>query len=72
MVNDIICVTDASTTKTMNNEINTFIEIKKLKLLQNKSFQIHIGKGHKDCSKLKVNESDMKEVNPLEIPWGYH
>ena len=56
----------------MNNEINTIIEIKKLKLLQNKCFQIHIGKGHKDCSKLKVNESDLKEGNPLEIPWGYH
>ena len=63
MVDDIICVTDASTTKTMNNVINTFIESKKLKLSQTKCFQIHIGKGHKDCPKLKVHESDMKEVN---------
>ena len=60
MVDDIICVTNVNQTQKMNQRINTFIESKKLKLSATKCYQIHIGKGHLKCPKLKVHDSDMK------------
>ena len=47
----------------MNKVINVFIVSKKLTLSDKKCFQIHIGKGHKDCPKLSVHEKVMKEAD---------
>ena len=49
-------------TQAMNNVINTFIESKKLNLSTKKCFQIHVGKGHENCPKIKVHENIMKEA----------
>ena len=62
MVDDIICVTNVEQTQQMNKLINTFIESKRLKLSQSKCYQIHMGKGHENCPKLKVHDAVMKEV----------
>jgi hypothetical protein len=62
MVDDIISVTNVNKTQEMNRLINTFIESKKLRLSKKKCFQIHIGKGHDNCPKLKVHEDIMKEA----------
>ena len=35
-----------------------YVESKKLKLSDKNCFQIHIGKGHDSCHKLKVHQSD--------------
>jgi hypothetical protein len=61
MVDDIICVTNATKSAEMNQLVNTFIESKNLTLSAQKCFQIHIGKGHINCPKLKVHQKDMKE-----------
>ena len=45
----------------INKCINTFIESKRLTLSGKKCFNIHIGKGHKECPLLKVHEKVMKE-----------
>ena len=45
----------------MNNCKNTFIESKKLPLSHKKCFNIHIGKGHKNCPTLFVHDKVMKE-----------
>ena len=62
MVDDIICVTNADKSEHMNNHINTFIEHKNLTLSSTKCYQIHIGKGHQGCPKLRVHEKQMKET----------
>ena len=62
MVDDIICVTNVKRSAEVNSLINTFIESKKLKLSENKCFQIHVGKGHINCPKLKVHKVNMKEA----------
>ena len=62
MVDDIICVTNVKRSAEVNSLINTFIESKKLKLSEKKCFQIHIGKGHINCPKLKVHKVNMKEA----------
>ena len=62
MVDDIITVTNVEQTARMNSLINTFIEHKNLKLSKEKSYRIHIGKGHQKCPKLKVHESSIKEA----------
>ena len=46
----------------MNNLINTFIENKNLRLSSTKCYQIHIGKGHTTCPKLRVHDKEMKET----------
>ena len=63
MVDDILCVTNVERSKEMNSVVNTFIESKKLRLSGTKCFQIHIGKGHLNCPKFKVHESDMKTAD---------
>ena len=63
MVDDIISVTNADKTEKMNQVINSFIEKKKLKLSQSKSYIIYIGKGHKKCPPLKIHECEMKVSN---------
>ena len=60
MVDDVICVTNVSRSEEMNKTVNIFMEHKKLRLSEKKCYQIHIGKGHLNCPKLKVHESEMK------------
>ena len=60
MVDDFSVVSNVEKTERMNQVINTFIEKKKLKLSQSKSYRIHIGKGHNNCQPLKIQESEMK------------
>ena len=62
MVDDIIYVPNVEQTQNMNKLINTIIESKRLKLSLDKCYQIHIGKGHENCPKLKVHEDNMKEA----------
>ena len=62
MVDNIITVTNVKQTAAMNKLVNTFIEHKNIRLSQEKSNRIHIGKGHQNCPKLKVYESSMKEA----------
>ena len=62
MVDDIICVTNSGKSENMNNLINTFIENKNLRLSSTKCYQIHIGKGHTTCPKLRVHDKEMKET----------
>ena len=61
MVDDIISVTNVEKSSKMNKCINTFIESKRLPLSEKKCFNIHIGKGHKECPLLNVHEEVMKE-----------
>ena len=64
MVDEIITVTNLEQTKTtMNKLVNTFMEHKNLKLSQEKSYRINIGKGHLNCPKLQVHENEMKEAD---------
>ena len=63
MVDDIICVTNVEKSEHMNSLINTFIESKNLTLSAKKCFQIHIGKGHQNCPKLRVHETEMKKAD---------
>ena len=67
MVDDIITVTNVEQTARMNSLVNTFIEHKNLKLSKEKSYRIHIGKGHQNCPKFKVHESSMKEAESENI-----
>ena len=45
----------------MNKKINSFIEYKNLGLSKTKCHQIHIGKGHLKCPRLKVLEDNLKK-----------
>ena len=60
MVDDAICVTNVSRSKEINNLVKTFIDSKKLRLSEQKCYQIHIGKGHLSCPKLNLHGSEMK------------
>ena len=61
MIDDILTVTNAEKTLSMNNMVNTFVEHKRLKLSGTKCHRIHIGKGHKDCPSVKVHGAQMKD-----------
>ena len=52
-------MTNVEQTEQMNKLVKTFIEHKNLKLSQEKSYIIHIGKGYINCPKLKVHKSDI-------------
>ena len=52
MVDDVICLTNVSRSKEINSLVNTFMESKRLRLSEQKYYQIHIGKGHLSCPKL--------------------
>ena len=57
MVDDVICVTNEKRSREINN---MFIESINFRLSEKMSFQIRMRKGHLNCPKFKVHESDMK------------
>jgi len=61
MIDDILTVTNVENTQSMNENINTFMEHKRLTLSHNKCFRIHIGNNHDKCPEMKVHEKIMKE-----------
>ena len=54
MVDDIITMTNARETGSMNKLVNTFIESKKLGLSKEKCNRLQIGKCHENCPDLMV------------------
>ena len=61
MVDDVLGVQKCSyKSRRLNNTINTFMEIEKLKLSQKKCNIIHIGKSDVKCPTLKIHGEDMK------------
>ena len=61
MVDDILAVQECSNKSVqMNSVINSFIELKKLKLSSKKCSKIHVGKVSSSCPALKVHEGAMK------------
>jgi hypothetical protein len=63
MVDDIITVTNVENTQRINEEVNTFMEHKRLKLSHKKCHRIHIGKGHNECPQLRVHGEVMQDSN---------
>ena len=62
MVDDIITISKGgSTGVALNQTVNTFLELKKLKLSEGKCSQIHIGKQKEKCTNHKVHENIMKK-----------
>ena len=47
----------------MNSVVNSFMELKKLTLSDEKCSKIHIGKRNMACHKLKVHDKIMKDSN---------
>jgi hypothetical protein len=61
MVDDIVTTSKCGATSlALNETVNTFIELKKLKLSDQKCSKIHIGKDSKICPEHKVHENIMK------------
>ena len=57
MVDDIVPTSKCGATSlALNETVNAFIELKKLKLSDQKCSKIHIGKDSKTCPKHKVHE----------------
>ena len=63
MVDDILSIQKCSESNRINAVINSFIEMKKLKLSEKKCSRIHVGKVSMDCPDLKVHQSTMKSSN---------
>ena len=62
MVDDVVTASKCGTTAiTLNETVNTFIELKKLKLSAGKCSQIHVGKKVNVCPAHKVHGEDMKK-----------
>ena len=67
MVDDILTVQKCrSTSRAMNNNMNAFIEQKKLKLSVKKCVNIHIGAKCDECDKLLVHDEFMQESNKVK------
>ena len=64
MVDDVLTVQKCSTSSIqMNSVVNSFMELKKLTLSDEKCSKIHIGKRNMNCHKLKVHDKIMKDSN---------
>ena len=63
MVDDIMSIKKCSESGSINAVINSFIEMKKLKLNQKKCNRIHIGKNNNACPELKVHDEKMNNSN---------
>ena len=62
MVDDILAIQECSQASLQTNAvINSFIELKKLKLSSKKCSKIHLGKDRSCCPQLKVHEENMKD-----------
>ena len=61
MVDDILGIQKCSNKSVqLNSNINTFIELEKLKLSDKKCSNVHVGKSENNCHKLRVHEQQMK------------
>ena len=61
MVDDVITVSKCgSTSIALNQIVNTFIDLKKLKLSEGKCSKIHIGKKINPCPEHRVDQREMK------------
>ena len=70
MVDDILGIQRCSKkSRNLNNTINTFIELEKLRLSKKKCSNIHIGKNDKNCQEFKVHGDKMKK-SPQETYLG--
>jgi hypothetical protein len=64
MVDDVLAVQECSKNSVqINSVINSFIELKKLKLSSDKCSKIHVGKNNSSCPDLKVHNMTMKNSN---------
>ena len=64
MVDDVLAVQECSQNSVqINSVINSFIELKKLKLSSDKCSKIHVGKVSSSCPDLKVHNMKMKNSN---------
>ena len=64
MVDDIMAVQECSQDSVqINSVINSFIDLKKLKLSHDKCSKIHVGKTSATCPELKVHSTKMKDSN---------
>ena len=61
MVDDVMSISKCSESGKTNSVINSFIEMKKLKLSQKKCSRVHIGKGKQECPELKIHGEKMKD-----------
>ena len=62
MVDDILAVTNCSPQSTqVNNVVNTFMELEKLKLSETKCHKLHIGGERRTCPDLKVHGRTLGE-----------
>ena len=59
MVDDILSIQKCTDAKKMNATINTFIEMKKLKLSHKKCNRIHLGRSEEPCQELRIHEQEM-------------
>ena len=64
MVDDVLAIQTCSQKSVkLNNTINTFIELEKLKLSDKKCHNVHIGRNEQKCHELRVHEEKMKNTN---------
>ena len=64
MIDDVLGIQKCSPkSRTLNNSINTFIELEKLKLSKQKCHNVHIGKNPEKCQNFKVHGSKMDNSN---------
>ena len=67
MVDDILTLQNCGlASEAINNQVNNFIEQRKLTLGQKKCVKIHVGKKCNSCDKLNVHEKVMKEANQVK------
>ena len=62
MVDDILTVTDVENTLSVNQDVNMFMDHKRLNLSHKKCHRIHIGKEHNKCPQLKVHDKIMTDA----------
>ena len=69
MVDDVLTVSKCSITYlTMNINVNSFMDSKKLSLSREKCSVIHVGKSSKNCHKLKVHGKSMQQTDRRHYP----
>ena len=69
MVDDVVTASKYGTTAiTLNETVNTFMELKKLKLSAGKCSQIHVGKKVNVCPAHKVHGEEMRKSDK-KVSW---
>ena len=60
MIDDLLCIQLCNQSLAVNTAVNTFIEVKKLKLSKSKCSHIHIGNPTEICPELRVHSEIMQ------------